>query len=150
MRHEVQICEFSNSIWLALTQNFGDVFYLFQTVKKQLKNCSATDRRAHSVRSLFELELERRCQLSSCVNWKWIAINGHPRDRAPISYKDPQGVRGSRSFPRQVQEWIDPNNYFLEDDIVGTAQDPASGRRLTVDCSSADRWWLFYWLDVWL
>ena len=72
-------------------------------------------------------------------------------------YEPPTGKRPSgrprRSFSRQAQEWIDPNNYFSkkkkkkktsrgrednnymsEDDIVRTAQDRASWRRLTVDC----------------
>lgn len=54
--------------------------------------------------------------------------------------RSPSGIP-RRSFSRQVQEWIGPNNYFLEDNIVRTAQDRAGWRRLTVDCSSSERWW---------
>ena len=42
-------------------------------------------------------------------------------------------------FPNHVQEWIDTNKHFLEDNVVPTTQDRASlRRRLTVSCSSVD------------
>jgi hypothetical protein len=58
-------------------------------------------------------------------------------------YEPPHGKRPPgrqrRSFSRQVQEWIDPNNNFSEDDITRTAQDRAGWRRLAVACATADR-----------
>ena len=48
--------------------------------------------------------------------------------------------RQQNSFSSQVGEWIDPNEHFSEDHIVGNAQDPAGWRCLTVDCSSVNRW----------
>ena len=57
--------------------------------------------------------------------------------------------RQQNSFSSQVGEWIDPNEHFSEDHIVGNAQDPAGWRCLTVDCSSVNRWWWWWWWWWW-
>ena len=50
--------------------------------------------------------------------------------------------RPHTSFSSLVRECVDPNKHFSGDDIVCTAQDRASWRRLTVDFSSVNRcWW---------
>ena len=47
--------------------------------------------------------------------------------------------RTHTSFSSQVRECIDPNKHFSGNDIVCTAQDRASWRRLTADFSSVNR-----------
>ena len=47
--------------------------------------------------------------------------------------------RTHTSFSSQVRECIDPNKHSSGDDIVCTAQDRASWRRLTADFSSVNR-----------
>ena len=58
----------------------------------------------------------------------------------PSHGRRPSG-RPRKSFPRQFQELIDPNDHYSKDEIVRTAQDQASRRRFTADFTPADRWW---------
>ena len=51
----------------------------------------------------------------------------------------PKGEDQVETFPSQIQELIDHNKHLAEADIVWTAQDRASWRRLRVDSSSVDR-----------